>query len=91
VIRVEGADPGEQGLFIARYATTIFGWAGPFTGDTPRQTRQFEGLDMDIFQGEAMNPAVAEIVFVANPVFAVHQQVIDRYIQIVNPLTLEPP
>jgi len=46
---------------------------------------------MDIFQGEAMNPAVAEIIFVANPVFAVHQQVIDRYIQIVNPLTLEPP
>jgi phage tail protein X len=42
---------------------------------------------MDIFQGEAMNPAVAEIIFVANPVFAVYQQVIDRYIQIVNPLT----
>jgi hypothetical protein len=39
---------------------------------------------MDIFQGEAMNPAVAEIIFVANPVFAVHQQVIDRYIQIVD-------
>jgi hypothetical protein len=39
---------------------------------------------MDIFQGEAMNPAVAGIAFVANPVFAVHQQVIDRYIQIVN-------
>ncbi len=46
---------------------------------------------MDILQGETMNPAVAGIVFVANPVFAVHQQVIDRYIQIVNPLTLEPP
>jgi hypothetical protein len=86
-MRVEGADPGEQGLFIARYTTNIFGWAGPLTGDTPRQTHQFEGLDMHIFQGEAMNPAVAEIVFVANPVFAVHQQVIDRYIQIVNPLT----
>ena len=49
-MRVEGADPGEQllvlwmgwigqncqGLFIARHATTIFGWAGPLTGDTPR-------------------------------------------------------
>jgi hypothetical protein len=42
---------------------------------------------MDIFQGEAMNPAVAEIIFVANPVFAVYQQVSDRYIQNVNPLT----
>ena len=31
-----------------------------------------------------MNPAVAEIVFVANPVFAVHQQVIDRHIQIID-------
>jgi len=31
-----------------------------------------------------MNPAVAEIIFVANPVFVVHQQVIDRYIQIVD-------
>ena len=39
---------------------------------------------MDIFQGEAMNPAVAEIIFVANPVFAVHQQMIDRHIQIID-------
>ncbi len=31
-----------------------------------------------------MNPAIAEIVFVANPVFAAHQQVIDRYIQIID-------
>jgi hypothetical protein len=49
-MRVEGADPGEQllvlgvgwigqncqGLFIARHATTIFRWAGPFTGQTTR-------------------------------------------------------
>jgi hypothetical protein len=99
-MRVEGADPGEQllvlgvgwigqnrqGLFIARHATTIFRWAGPLTSDTPRQTRQLQGLDMDIFQGEAMNPAVAEIVFIANPIFAVHQQVIDRHIQIIDEL-----
>jgi hypothetical protein len=49
-MRVEGAYPGEQllvlgmgwigqnfqGLFIARHTTTIFGWAGPLTGQTTR-------------------------------------------------------
>lgn len=98
MIRVERADPGEQlvmlgmgwigqnrqGLFIAMYATAIFGWAGPLAGHAARQSRQFEGLDMDVLQGEAVNPAVAEIVFVAYPVFTVHQQMIDRYIEVID-------
>ena len=97
---VEGADPGQhllvlgvswirqdrQGPLIAKHPTNTFRWASPLTGHTARYASQLEGLNKDVFQGEAMNPAVAEIEFVANLIFAVHQQVIFRHIQIIDEL-----